>query len=52
MKDFEEYSKSKFPSKKFPEDSILSKLQKDALKSDMENIDNSLLTNDVVANSG
>ena len=52
MKDFEEYTKSIFPSKKFPKDSVLDKLQKDALKSDMENIDNTLLENDVVANSG
>ena len=40
MKDFEEYTKSIFPSKKFSKDSVLDKLQKDALKSDMENIDN------------
>jgi hypothetical protein len=52
MKDFEEYTKSIFPSKKFPKDSVLDKLQTDALKSDMENIDNTLLENDVVANSG
>ena len=52
MKKFEEYTKSTFPSKKFPEGSVLHELQKSALKTDMENIDNSLLENDVVANSG
>ena len=51
MKSFEEYSKSKFPAKVFPENSILKKLQKDVLDSGMENIDNSLLDNPVVANS-
>ena len=51
MQKFEEYSKSIFPAKKFPEGSVLQKLQTDALKSDMENIDNTLLENDVVANS-
>jgi hypothetical protein len=51
MESFEKYSKSTFPSKKFPENSILKKLQKDALDSGMENIDNSLLDNPVVANS-
>ena len=51
MKEFEKYSKSIFPSKKFPENSILKKLQKDALDSGMENIDNSLLDNPLVANS-
>ena len=52
MKNFEKYSKSVFPSKAFPESSVLKKLQKDALDSGMENIDNSLLDNPVVANSG
>ncbi len=51
MEDFEEYSKSIFPSKIFPENSILKKLQTDVLDSGMENIDNSLLDNPVVANS-
>ncbi len=51
MKNFEKYSKSKFPSKRFPENSPLQKLQKDALDSWMENIDNSLLDNPLVANS-
>ena len=51
MKNFEKYSKSVFPSKVFPENSVLKKLQKDALDSGMENIDNSLLDNPVVANS-
>ena len=51
MESFEKYSKSIFPSKKFPEGSILKKLQKDALDSGMENIDNSLLDNPLVANS-
>ena len=51
MKSFEKYSKSDFPSKKFPENSVLKKLQEDALNTWMENIDNSLLDNPVVANS-
>lgn len=51
MKSFEKYSKSKFPAKVFPENSILKKLQKDVLDSGMENIDTSLLDNPVVANS-
>ena len=51
MDKFDQYTKSKFPSKKFPENSILKKLQKDILDSGMENIDNSLLDNPVVANS-
>ena len=52
MKDFEDYSKSKFPTKSFPENSVLRDLQKSALKTDMENMDNSLLDNPLVANSG
>lgn len=51
MDAFEKYSKSKFPSKSFPENSILKKLQGDVLDSSMENIDNSLLDNPLVANS-
>ncbi len=51
MNAFEKYSKSRFPAKTFPENSILKKLQSDALDSGMENIDNSLLDNPVVANS-
>ena len=51
MKEFEKYSKSIFPSKKFPEGSMLKKLQKDTLDPAMENIDNSLLDNPLVANS-
>ena len=51
MEAFEKYSKSKFPAKTFPENSILKKLQGDALDSGMENIDNSLLDNPLVANS-
>ena len=52
MKDFRDYTAYTFPSKKFPKDSILDKLQKDALNSGMQNINNSLLENDIVANSG
>ena len=51
MKDFEKYSKSDFLSKSFPKDSVLWKLQVSALNTDMENIDNSLLNNPLVANS-
>lgn len=51
MEDFEKYSKSVFPARKFPENSVLKKLQADVLDSGMENIDNSLLDNPVVANS-
>ena len=52
MKDFENYCKSIFPSKAFSHSTVLKKLQSDALDSGMENIDNSLLDNPVVANSG
>ena len=51
MQEFEKYSKSDFPSKKFPENPVLKELQEDALNTWMENIDNSLLDNPVVANS-
>jgi hypothetical protein len=51
MGDFEKYSKSVFPARKFPDNSVLKKLQTDVLDSGMENIDNSLLDNPVVANS-
>ena len=51
MQSFEQYSKSVFPSEKFPENSVLKKLQENALDPGMENIDNSLLDNPVVANS-
>jgi hypothetical protein len=51
MKDFENYSKSIFPTKSFPKGSALQKLQESALDPGMENIDNSLLDNPVVANS-
>ncbi len=52
MKDFEKYSKSDFPSKNFPEGSVLSNLKDDFLNTNIENIDNSLLKNPLVANSG
>ena len=51
MENFEKYSKSIFPARKFPDNSVLKKLQTDVLDSGMENIDNSLLDNPVVANS-
>ena len=51
MEDFEKYSKSEFPSKVFPENSVLKKLQDSTLDTGMENIDNSLLDNPLVANS-
>ncbi|MBR4633778.1 hypothetical protein IKO50_02175 [bacterium] len=51
MEDFENYSKSIFPSKAFSSNAVLKKLQSDALDSGMENIDNSLLDNPLVANS-
>ena len=51
MENFEKYSKSEFPSKIFPEDSVLKKLQDSTLDTGMENIDNSLLDNPLVANS-
>ena len=51
MKEFEKYSKSIFPAKKFTNNPVLKKLQVDVLDSGMENIDNSLLDNPVVANS-
>jgi hypothetical protein len=51
MENFERYSKSEFPSKIFPEDSVLKKLQDSTLDTGMENIDNSLLDNPLVANS-
>lgn len=49
---FEDYSKSIFPSKSFPKNSVLDELKTSVLKTDMENIDNSLLDNPLVANSG
>jgi hypothetical protein len=52
MESFEKYSKSNYPSKKFPKNSVLGKLQESALDTGMENIDNSLLDNPLVANSG
>ena len=52
MKSFEKYSKSVFPSKNFPKNSVLGNLKKDLLKTDIENIDDSLLDNPLVANSG
>ena len=52
MLDFERYAKSEFPTKNFAENSTLGKLQKSALDTWMENMDNSLLDNPLVANSG
>jgi hypothetical protein len=51
MKEFEKYSKSVFPSKTFSDNPVLKKLKESALDTGMENIDNSLLDNPVVANS-
>ena len=51
MEAFENYSKSEFLSKPFAKNSPLWKLQESALKTDIENIDNSLLDNPLVANS-
>ena len=51
MKEFEKYSKSIFPSKTFSDNPVLKKLKESALDTGMENIDNSLLDNPVVANS-
>lgn len=51
MNKFEKYSKSDFLSKEFPENSVLKELQTSALKTDVENIDDSLLDNPLVANS-
>ena len=51
MNDFEKYSKSEFLSKSFTKDSVLEKLQDSAKKPDIENIDNTLLENPLVANS-
>ena len=52
MNSFEKYSKSEFPTKHFPENSTLRKLQESVLDTWMENMDNSLLDNPLVANSG
>ena len=52
MNSFEKYSKSEFPTKPFPKNSILGKLQESVLDTWMENMDNSLLDNPLVANSG
>ena len=52
MQNFEKYSKSEFLSKPFAKGSVLWNLQESALKTDIENIDNSLLDNPLVANSG
>jgi len=52
MKQFEEYSKTDFPSKSFSANSVLEKLKQDSvLDTSMENIDNSLLDNPIVVNS-
>ena len=51
MKAFENYSRSKFPCKKFPEGSTLKKLQDSALDPSMENINYQLLENPLIANN-
>ena len=51
MKKFEKYSQTEFSTKKFPQDSVLKKLQDIALDTSNENMDNSLLKNSLVANS-